>query len=345
MNSPERPRVFTPSVDNAAPKALFIGLYGPSGSGKTYSALRLATGIQSILGGEIALVDTEADRARHYKPPFEFTHYPFTAPYRSVDYLAALRQLVAGGARTIIIDSMSHEHSGPGGVVETHDNLVAEKGQNYTFTAWRIAKAGRKQLITAMTTEFKGCCFIFCFRAKDATDFEVKPPRKLGWMPVSDDDFLFEMTLCALLAPGSDGVPTFKSDMVGERQFLKLPGQFRELFSTKKPFDEDIGARLASWARGESSPKSPSAKAAPASSTATSDDAKHGAAPIPTAAEYASKWQSIIDSATNAAQLSKAWTDDADVRNQIVWPTDVAREEVRSRVSKAINFLKQGAPV
>jgi energy-coupling factor transporter ATP-binding protein EcfA2 len=214
-----QPRVFAPSTNNTEPKALFIGLYGPSGSGKTYSALRLAKGIQEVLGGEIAVVDTEADRAKHYDPPFEFTHYTFAAPYRSVDYLAALRQLVASGARTIIVDSMSHEHSGPGGVCETHDNLVAEKGQNYTFTAWRVAKAGRKQLITAMTTEFKGCCFIFCFRAKDATDFEVKPPRKLGWMPVSDDDFLFEMTLCALLAPGSEGVPTFKSDMVGERQY------------------------------------------------------------------------------------------------------------------------------
>jgi hypothetical protein len=50
----------------------------------------LATGIQSVLGGEIAVVDTEADRARHYTPPFQFTHYPFAAPYRSVDYLAAL---------------------------------------------------------------------------------------------------------------------------------------------------------------------------------------------------------------------------------------------------------------
>lgn len=250
MITREKPRVFTPSQNNAEPKALFIGLYGPSGSGKTYSALRLASGIQSVLGGEIAIVDTEADRARHYMPPFKFTHYPFAAPYRSVDYLAALRQLVASGSKTIIVDSMSHEHSGPGGVAETHDNLVAEKGQNYTFTAWRIAKEGRKQLITAMTTEFKGCCFIFCFRAKDATDFEVKPPRKLGWMPISDADFLFEMTLCALLAPGSEGVPTFKSEMVGERQYLKLPGQFRSIFQDKRPLDENIGHALAEWARG-----------------------------------------------------------------------------------------------
>jgi GTPase SAR1 family protein len=244
------PRVFTQSTHGTEPKALFIGLYGPSGSGKTYSALRLATGIKSVFGGDIAVVDTEADRARHYMPPFEFAHYPFTAPYRSKDYLAALRQLVAGGARTIIVDSMSHEHSGPGGVTETHDKLVEEKGQKFTFSAWRIAKEGRKKLITAMTTEFKGCCFIFCFRAKDATDFEAKPPRKLGWMPISDDDFLFEMTACALLVPGCDGVPTFRSDMPGERQYLKLPGQFRSIFKSDRPLDETTGAALATWAKG-----------------------------------------------------------------------------------------------
>lgn len=258
-------RKFEKSKDGVEPKALFIGLYGPSGSGKTYSALRLAKGIQEVFGGEIAVVDTEADRARHYSPPFEFAHYSFSAPYRSEDYLAALRQLVAGGAKTIIVDSMSHEHSGPGGVTETHDAMVAEKGQNYTFTAWRIAKAGRKKLITAMTTEFKGCAFIFCFRAKDSTDFEKKPPRKLGWMPISDDDFLFEMSLCALLGPGSEGVPTFKSDMPGEKMFLKLPVQFRQIFADNKPLDEETGLALATWAKGGTAQK---AKEKPADTSA-----------------------------------------------------------------------------
>jgi ABC-type dipeptide/oligopeptide/nickel transport system ATPase subunit len=343
MNAPENPRVFTPSTDGAAPKALFIGIYGPSGSGKTYSALRLATGIQAVLGGDIAVVDTEADRARHYKPPFEFTHYPFVAPYRSVDYLAALRQLVAGGARTIIVDSMSHEHSGPGGVTQTHDEIVAAKGERYTFTAWRIAKAGRKQLITAMTTEFKGCCFIFCFRAKDTTDFEAKPPRKLGWMPISDDDFLFEMTVCALLAPGSDGVPTFKSDMVGERQFLKLPMQFRSLFRDGKQLDEDTGRRLAEWARGGVADEISSPRGAPPKSVANS------AAPSPqgdsaassmTAAEYVDHWSAIVASATSADQLAKAWNDDKATRNLIEWPDDGSFATLKSKVAKAVEFLK-----
>jgi ABC-type dipeptide/oligopeptide/nickel transport system ATPase subunit len=320
---------------------LFVGLYGPSGSGKTYSALRLATGIQSVLGGEIAVVDTEADRARHYTPPFQFTHYPFAAPYRSVDYLAALRQLVASGARTIIVDSMSHEHSGPGGVCETHDNLVADKGQNYTFTAWRVAKIGRKQLITAMTTEFKGCCFIFCFRAKDATDFEVKPPRKLGWMPISDDDFLFEMTLCALLAPASEGVPTFKSDMSGERQYLKLPGQFKGIFAESAPLSEDIGRRLAEWAKGgTSSPAQPRVEAAASSSR---PPVPNDAAEPSSADAYVSRWQVLIDNASTKAQgeqLHAQWNTEKAIRNLITWPEDDTFDRLKQSVSAALNVLK-----
>ncbi len=324
-------------MNDTAPKALFIGLYGPSGSGKTYSALRLATGIQAVLGGEIAVVDTEADRARHYTPPFTFTHYPFAAPYRSVDYLAALRQLVASGARTIIVDSMSHEHSGPGGVCETHDNLVADKGQNYTFTAWRIAKVGRKQLITAMTTEFKGCCFIFCFRAKDATDFEVKPPRKLGWMPVSDDDFLFEMTLCALLAPGSEGVPTFKSDMVGERQFLKLPNQFRSIFQARKALDEETGEALATWAKGDSVSSQAGTLATEEAAPATTNGSHQAGA-----ADYIDRWNDIIQGATNADQLAAKWNTEADERKSIEWPSGEFIK-LQSKVKRAIESMRAPA--
>jgi len=344
MNAHERPRVFTPST-TTEPKALFIGLYGPSGSGKTYSALRLATGIQAVLGGEIAVVDTEADRARHYMPPFQFTHYSFAAPYRSVDYLAALRQLVASGARTIIVDSMSHEHSGPGGVCEEHDRLVAEKGQNYTFTAWRVAKAGRKQLITAMTTEFKGCCFIFCFRAKDATDFEVKPPRKLGWMPISDDDFLFEMTLCTLLTPGGEGVPNFKSDMPGERTYLKLPGQFRTLFQDKKPLDEDTGRALATWARGGAAPAIAQSVSGDAEATAPPDQmapqvqGQGGAADVPTWQEYDRRWTGLMQNATKVTDLS-AWNGERALRGQIEWPSLDVRQGLEGRVRKAVEALK-----
>jgi hypothetical protein len=169
-----QPRVFTPSTNNTEPKALFIGLYGPSGSGKTYSAL-------SAGDGHSGSARRRDRRRRHRGRPRKALHAAVRVHALLVRGAVPIGRLSrrAPPARR---QRRAHDHRRldeprafrPGGVTETHDKIVAEKGQNYTFTAWRIAKAGRKQLITAMTTEFKGCCFIFCFRAKDTTDFEVE---------------------------------------------------------------------------------------------------------------------------------------------------------------------------
>ena len=122
MNAPARKFDDVPAVREQVP--LLIGLMGPSGSGKTYSALRLATGIQEVTGGEIYVIDTEARRALHYAEQFKFRHVQFDAPFGSLDYLAAIKHCVAKGAKVIVIDSMSHEHIGPGGYLLTQDAEV-----------------------------------------------------------------------------------------------------------------------------------------------------------------------------------------------------------------------------
>ena len=91
-----------PAVRESVP--LLVGLTGPSGCGKTYSALRLATGIQSVTGGEIAVIDTEARRALHYADYFNFQHLEFREPFGSVDYLEALRHCHAQGAKVIVVE-------------------------------------------------------------------------------------------------------------------------------------------------------------------------------------------------------------------------------------------------
>src|SRR5580698_6102572 len=101
-----------PALRQSVP--LLIGIMGPSGGGKTYSALRLATGIQEIAGGDIGVIDTEAKRALHYADFFKFQHLEFGAPFGSLDYLAAIRHFVDKGVKTIVVDSMTHEHSGVG---------------------------------------------------------------------------------------------------------------------------------------------------------------------------------------------------------------------------------------
>jgi len=241
---------------------LWIALTSPSGGGKTKSALRLAAGMQRVIGGEIFHIDTESRRALHYADEFKFRHVPFTAPFGSLDYLEAIKYCSSKGAGVTIVDSLSHEHEGPGGVLEVH---AAEEARSTSraakFTAWQKPKAARRQLINGIL-QLPGC-FIFCFRAKE----KIKPGKKkasdkpedgndgmveLGWMPIAGEEFVYEMTLSLLFPPQSNGFPVLDISSLTESQkiMFKIPGQFGTLFKKPQQLDEQIGEALARWATG-----------------------------------------------------------------------------------------------
>ena len=260
-----QPRKFElkPAVRSHVP--LLIGLIGPSGSGKTLSALRLATGIQRVSGGLIAGIDTESERMKAYADKFKFMHLNFTAPFGSLDYLEAIRYCVAQGAKVIVVDQMSSEHDGPGGVIDTQENeLDKMAGDNYEkrerckMLAWSKPKSNRRKLIAGLLQI--NCNFVFCFRAKSI----VKPMKvngktevvPQGFVPIAGDEFIYEMTTNIFLPPKSDGVPCWNSENPGEKVAMKLPMQFRGILDRpNQPLSEDIGEQLATWAKGGTTEK------------------------------------------------------------------------------------------
>lgn len=270
---------------------LLIGLMGCSGSGKTFSALRLATGIQSVVGGKIYGVDSEARRMLHYADHFKFEHVPFDPPFGSLDYLAAIRFCVEQGAAVVVVDSMSHEHSGVGGMIEFQEQELERlagndwaKRERVKMLAWQKPKAARRKLIDGLLQ--LNANFIFCFRAKET----VKPVKiggkteivPQGFMPIAGDEFLFEQTVNCLLLPQSGGVPTWKTENAGERLMIKPAKQFDAIFAESKPLSEDIGRALAEWARG--SKQSPSPDAATVAPSVSADPTG-GAPTIPAVAD------------------------------------------------------------
>jgi len=272
---------------------LLMGIVSPSGGGKTKSALRLATGMARVDGKPIFCVDTEADRALFYADEFHFQHVPFAAPFDPLSYLAAVEHCVKQGAGTIIIDSASHLHEGPGGTLEAHAaectrlaklwNTTEDKAK---MSAWQKPKSElRRFLNTILQLKVN---IIFCIRAKEKMKIVPgKTPEPLGYMPIMGDEFLFEMALNVLLYPGSDGVPSWHPSEMGEKAIVKLPSQFRDLFKAndKKPLSEDIGEALARWAAGGQAVKGGAASAgggaAPAASPAAAGarQSARGAAP------------------------------------------------------------------
>jgi len=248
---------FKPATREQTP--LLIGLVGPSGGGKTYSALRLATGIQSVVGGDIAVIDTEARRSLHYANKFKFKHLDFEPPHGPDRYLEAFQAAVAMGAKTIIVDSMSHEHEGAGGVLEQHEaELDRMAGTDYrkrdamNFIAWAKPKGARRKLINGLLQ--MNANFIFCFRAKEkikmvkGADGKTKP-EDAGWQAIAGDEFVYEMTARFLLPPGVKGVPDLTPD--AQRTGVpKMPDEFISIVGSGKALDESMGASLAQWAQG-----------------------------------------------------------------------------------------------
>lgn len=235
---------------------LMVGLVGPSGGGKTFSALRMATGIQRVTGGDIFLIDTESRRSLHYASLFKFRHVPFTAPFGPLDYLAAIEHCVKKGAKIVVVDSMSHEHEGPGGVLEQHAAAVERmsggdhaKAERVKMLAWSEPKQARRRMINSILQ--MPVSSIFCFRAKEKIKIERgKEPTPLGFMPIAGEEFIYEMALNCLLLPKAGGVPTWQSNELGERATMKLPSQFAHLFAEPMPISEDHGETMARWAEG-----------------------------------------------------------------------------------------------
>lgn len=243
---------------------LIIGITGASSSGKTYSSLRLATGIQRVLGGDIWGIDTEAKRMLHYKPYFKFRWMDFRAPFSALDYKDAIDHCVSKGAKTIIIDSMTHEHDGEGGLLDQIEKYMDRKAgddwakrEKYKWAAMIAPKRERVELRNRII-ELSDVVFILCYQAAEKT----KPNSKggadvMGWQPITTSKLPYDMTARFLLTPGCEGVPILMPELGAERMLTKNPRQFKDWFKEGEPLSEDMGARMAEWSVNTQKMKKP----------------------------------------------------------------------------------------
>lgn len=270
----------TPAVRTRVP--LIFSIAAPSGGGKTFSALRLATGMQQVFGGDINLVDTEKRRALHYASDFKFVHTPFEPPYSPGDYSEVLHHVHQLKPGVVIIDQLSYEHDGLGGVLEMHeaelDRMAGNdwgKREKCKMAAWIRPKQDRRRLINELVQIGADFAIIMLFRAKET----AKPVKDAGgrtviedqgFMPIAAGEFLFEATASCVLYPGSNGVPTWQTEFKGEKLYMKLPVQFRDILAPGKQLSEDMGRRLAEWAKGATPTGAPAEQKQTATTTTES---------------------------------------------------------------------------
>lgn len=225
--------------------SLLVALAGASGSGKTMSALLLAKGMSP--SGKIAFIDTEARRGLHYAERFNFMHADMRPPFRPARFVEGIHAAEAAGAEVVILDSFSHEYDGEGGIMDWADALAAEGVKSPGN--WKDPKLGHKKMMGGVLQS--RASLIFCLRADEKIEIvreggrtQVRP---LGWMPICEKRFMYEMTASFTLTPDRPGIPRFDLPH-------KLQEQHRQFFPEGKVIGEASGRGLAEWARGDERP-------------------------------------------------------------------------------------------
>ncbi len=238
---------FRPAVREAV--SLLIGLVGPSGGGKTYTAMRLASGIVGE-GNKFAVIDTEAGRSRHYAEIFRFDVGDLTAPFRPESYLNAIKAADEAGYKAIVVDSVSHEWAGEGGILGWQEEELTrmagddwKKREACKMASWIKPKMAHKQMVQRLLQVQAN--LILCFRAEEKIAMEKDPQGKMmivpkGWQPICEKNLPYELTVSFLLTPDKPGYP----------QPIKLQEQHKILFPLDKQISEDSGKGISEWAVG-----------------------------------------------------------------------------------------------
>lgn len=112
---------------------LKLAIQGPSGSGKSLGALALAAGLAE--GGKVAVIDTENGSASLYGDRYVFDTLDLSPPYLTKKYLDAIEQAVEGGYKVLVIDSISHQWDGDGGILQRKDEADTRPNTNH-WTNW-----------------------------------------------------------------------------------------------------------------------------------------------------------------------------------------------------------------
>jgi AAA domain len=176
---------------------LRIGLAGTSGSGKTYSALLLAKGLVGDWS-KVCVVDTEQGSADLYDSLGGYNVITLTAPFTPERYIDAIKTAEDAGMEVIIIDSITHEWDGQGGILEYVDQLTKASASKNSYTVWGKATPRHNAFIQAILQS--PAHIITTVRRKQdyamTTDGQGKTKvEKQGMKEVTREGFEYELTL------------------------------------------------------------------------------------------------------------------------------------------------------
>ena len=215
---------------NRSQAMIRIALQGASGSGKTYSSLLLAYGLCNDWN-KIAVIDTENQSADLYSHLGQYNVLTLLPPFSPERYMEAIATCEASGMEVIIIDSLSHEWEGEGGILDIHGSMAGN-----SFTNWAKITPRHNALVQKIL--HSGGHIIATVRSKQ--DYVItekngkQVPEKVGLKAVQRDGLEYDFSI------------VFELDINHQATCSKDRTQ---LFAQKIPFkiDAKTGQKIKEW--------------------------------------------------------------------------------------------------
>lgn len=168
-----------------------LGMSAVSGGGKTYSALKIAKGLCGAWD-KVAIIDTENGSADLYSHLGDYSVITLTAPFSPEKYIEAIKTCEQAGMEVIIVDSITHEWDGNGGILSIHNSMSGN-----SFTNWAKLTPRQDAFINSILQS--PCHLITTVRRKQ--DYELTTEggktkvEKAGLKEITREGFEYELTI------------------------------------------------------------------------------------------------------------------------------------------------------
>lgn len=207
-----------------------MGFSAVAGGGKTYSALLVAKGLCGSWD-KVAIIDTENGSADLYADLGEYNTLPLQSPYTPERYIQAIKTCEDAGMEVIIIDSITHEWDGKGGVLEIQNAMGGR------YQDWASVTPRHQKFLDAILSS--KCHILTTVRRKQDYSMEKGSDGKLkvekaGLKEITREGYEYELTLN--LEMDTQHMATASKDRTG-------------LFMDKDPFipTEETGKLILQW--------------------------------------------------------------------------------------------------
>ncbi len=198
--------------------------------------------LASALGKKIAVIDTENDSASTYADRFEFDTVCLRPPYTVDKFIQAVTAAIRGGYEVVVMDSISHQWVGDGGLLSQKEELDSVKGSNH-FANWAPISRDHERFKSLIVNS--DIAMVCTMRSKQdyvlvQNDKNKNVPEKVGLAPVQREGMEYEfMTVFDIDMSHVASVSKDRTSLFDGRRFKITP---------------EIGAELSTWLSSAKAP-------------------------------------------------------------------------------------------